>query len=79
MSTTDTTCDCTRCTCSEPADFTFGGVPLCGCCAADCPDVHGAAAEERRVRFWREHMNNPLPEWVVKMRAELRAASESPA
>ena len=27
---------------------------MCGCCAADCPDVHGEEAEERRVQFWRD-------------------------
>lgn len=49
-------CACERCACAcaDPADLTLGGVPLCGCCTADCPDVHGAAAEERRAQFWRE-------------------------
>lgn len=47
-------CACDRCTCADLADLTLGEVPLCGCCAADCPDVHGAAAEERRAQFWRE-------------------------
>lgn len=47
-------CACERCTCTEPSDLTLGGVALCGCCAADCPDVHGEEAEERRAQFWRE-------------------------
>ncbi|MGK0716835.1 hypothetical protein ACR5KS_12390 [Leucobacter sp. W1153] len=54
MSATDAQCGCDRCTCTDPSDLTLAGVPLCGCCAADCPDVHGAAAEERRAQFWRE-------------------------
>lgn len=70
MSTTDTTCDCTRCTCTEPADLTLGGVPLCGCCAADCPDVHGEEAEERRVQLWRERPEGqarPLSEFAAEL------------
>lgn len=47
-------CGCDRCTCTEPSDLTLGGVALCGCCAADCPDVHGEEAEERRVQFCRD-------------------------
>ena len=53
MNVLDAKCGCTRCTCTDPADLTLGGVPLCGCCAADCPDVHGEEAEERRAQFWR--------------------------
>lgn len=59
-------CACDRCTCTDPADLTLGRVPLCGCCAADCPDTHGAAAEERRAQFWRE-----------QIRAKQRADDES--
>lgn len=51
MSDADAKCGCERCTCTEPADLTLGGMPLCGCCAADCPDAHGEAANERREQL----------------------------
>lgn len=56
MSDADAKCRCERCTCTDPADLTVGGMPLCGCCAADCPDVHGEAANERREQFWRKQL-----------------------
>lgn len=38
---TSCACDFTGCRCDSDADFvTPRGVPLCGCCLADCPDVH---------------------------------------
>lgn len=33
-------CSCRRCVCANEADTGTLAVPLCGCCRADCPDVH---------------------------------------
>lgn len=35
-----TPCACSRCTCSNDADMGTPEHPICGCCLADCPDVH---------------------------------------
>lgn len=35
-------CECNfeGCSCGDTTDMLFGNIPICGCCAADCPDVH---------------------------------------
>ncbi|GAA3932544.1 hypothetical protein GCM10022383_08820 [Microbacterium soli] len=35
-----TACGCQECSCANEADLWWGGSPICGCCLADCPDVH---------------------------------------
>lgn len=37
-----TPCGCTACQCVNAADLTLNDeTHVCGCCLADCPDVHG--------------------------------------
>jgi hypothetical protein len=37
-----TACQCPEhCGCGNEAYLLQDGVPVCGCCMADCPDVHG--------------------------------------
>jgi hypothetical protein len=36
-----TTCACPDCSCTNEADMGTPEHPICGCCLADCPDVHG--------------------------------------
>lgn len=43
-------CTCRRCVCTETAEVVLGA-PLCGCCAADCPDVHRGAWERRETWY----------------------------
>lgn len=38
---TELPCGCPDCTCPNPGDIDLGNGPMCGCCLADCPDVHG--------------------------------------
>ena len=33
-------CSCTRCSCENEGDVGALEHPICGCCLADCPDVH---------------------------------------
>ena len=34
-------CSLEECSCEDNADFlTDKGLPICGCCLGDCPDVH---------------------------------------
>lgn len=35
-----TGCSCARCDCQNEADAGSVARPMCGCCRADCPDVH---------------------------------------
>ena len=35
-----TKCACDRCTCENEGDSGTIENPICGCCRADCPDVH---------------------------------------
>lgn len=35
-----TRCACDRCECTNEADTGTPEHPICGCCRADCPDVH---------------------------------------
>ena len=35
-----TRCGCDRCECQNEADIGTVEDPICGCCLADCPDVH---------------------------------------
>ena len=35
-----TRCSCARCVCENEADAGSVARPMCGCCLADCPDVH---------------------------------------
>lgn len=35
-----TRCSCTDCVCENEADAGSLDHPFCGCCLADCPDVH---------------------------------------
>lgn len=35
-----TRCSCTDCVCENEADAGTREHPFCGCCLADCPDVH---------------------------------------
>lgn len=44
-------CECARCECHEHAEINIGGARLCGCCAADCPDVHEGAWERREALY----------------------------
>src|SRR5690349_8972673 len=52
-------CACPDCTCRNFGDIiTNSGRPMCGCCMADCPDVHGRdGARGRSWRSWREVRN----------------------
>lgn len=36
-----TACACPDCSCANEADVGTPAHPICGCCLADCPDVHG--------------------------------------
>ncbi|QAY60000.1 hypothetical protein ET475_08345 [Microbacterium protaetiae] len=38
-----TMCACSRCACENEADAGRIEHPICGCCLADCPDVHPPA------------------------------------
>lgn len=46
-----TACRCAKCACANEADSGSVAHPLCGCCLADCPDVHPEkdAARENRA------------------------------
>jgi hypothetical protein len=35
-----TKCACSKCSCENEADVGSVEHPICGCCLADCPDVH---------------------------------------
>lgn len=35
-----TRCSCGKCACENDADAGSTARPMCGCCLADCPDVH---------------------------------------
>jgi hypothetical protein len=35
-----TRCSCKECVCENDADAGSAACPMCGCCLADCPDVH---------------------------------------
>lgn len=35
-----TQCSCGKCGCENEADAGSAAHPMCGCCLADCPDVH---------------------------------------
>lgn len=35
-----TRCSCEKCACENDADAGSAAHPVCGCCLADCPDVH---------------------------------------
>lgn len=36
-------CDCRDCECTQSTDLELSdGSHMCGCCMADCPDVHGS-------------------------------------
>jgi len=48
-----TVCACTRCACVNDAELVLGTVAMCGCCAADCPDVHEGAWERREALYAR--------------------------
>lgn len=37
-----TGCSCIVCVCENEADAGSVAHPMCGCCLADCPDVHPA-------------------------------------
>lgn len=37
-----TGCSCIDCVCENEADAGSVAHPMCGCCLADCPDVHPA-------------------------------------
>lgn len=56
-----TLCACTvaECSCTDTADLiTPRGMPICGCCFGDCPDVHPEASAKLRRRFkdsWAAH------------------------
>lgn len=45
-------CTCPICTCGNEADLDLGRGPVCGCCAADCPDVHGEEGKTWRRGYW---------------------------
>lgn len=45
-------CTCPHCTCGNGADIDLGRGPVCGCCAADCPDVHGEGGKTWRRGYW---------------------------
>ena len=36
-------CSCKRCSCDNEGDVGTLERPICGCCLADCPDVHSEA------------------------------------
>lgn len=38
-----TPCACPDCDCTNHADMGTPENPICSCCFADCPDVHGPA------------------------------------
>ena len=44
-----TKCACTRCACTNEADCGSVEHPICGCCLADCPDVHPEGEGGRAV------------------------------
>lgn len=46
-------CRCPDCECTNTTDILVGDddTPMCGCCLADCPDVHGP--EGRRPEHYR--------------------------
>lgn len=55
----ETPCECDRgCSCGNTADLIHGGVAICGCCLADCPDVHGPGG-----RTWRSGYQVRLVPW----------------
>lgn len=54
-----TICACPDCTCSNEADVGTPEDPRCGCCVADCPDVHGPEAYFRDTRPWRRRFTSP--------------------
>ena len=47
-----TPCACPDCTCTNESDMGTPEHPRCGCCVADCPDVHGPEAYLRETRTW---------------------------
>lgn len=47
-----TLCSCPDCACTNEADIDLGRGPVCGCCAADCPDVHGEGGKTWRRGYW---------------------------
>lgn len=46
-------CPCLDCECTNTTDLLVGdnNTPMCGCCLADCPDVHGP--DGRRPEHYR--------------------------
>ena len=47
-----TACQCPQgCGCGNDADLVYGEIAICGCCLADCPDVHGPDAEARHAGY----------------------------
>ncbi|AXK46622.1 hypothetical protein [Brachybacterium saurashtrense] len=54
-----TPCQCDQdCACGNTADLIHGGVAICGCCLADCPDVHVLEG-----RTWRSGYTVRLVPW----------------
>ncbi|GAB3055204.1 hypothetical protein [Sediminivirga luteola] len=47
-----TSCQCDQeCACGNTADLVHGGTAICGCCLADCPDVHGSEGKTWRTGY----------------------------
>lgn len=47
-----TACQCPEnCGCGNDADLIDNGIPVCGCCMADCPDVHGPNGRTWRTGY----------------------------
>lgn len=45
-----TRCSCKDCVCRNEADAGTLQHPLCGCCLADCPDVHPVHEDDTESR-----------------------------
>lgn len=67
-------CRCPDCECTNVTDLLVGGddTPVCGCCLADCPDVHGP--EGRRPQHYRYRAD-----WSEEDREFVGLAAEFPS
>ena len=54
-------CQCQECYCVDEADMPCGELFLCGCCMADCPDVH--PWNNIGCQFWASNMCPSPPGW----------------
>lgn len=66
-------CRCPDCECTNVTDLLVGDdTPVCGCCLADCPDVHGP--EGRRPQHYRYRAD-----WSEEDREFVGLAAEFPS